>query len=261
MNELTVQSQTISSFEIAEMMEVSHRDVMRKIDGSTDRKGYIEILGEAQMGVTDYFIKSTYLTDQNKELSCYLITKMGCEFLANKFTGEKGVIFSAKYVKRFNEMEQHIQNPSLTYSNLSPQLQLLINIETQQKQQELALIDTNKRIDNMQDVIALDTTTWRKSAKDLISKIALKMGGFDYIREVNTEINKLVNLRCGVSLEIRLTNKRRRMAEEGICKSKRDKLTKVDIIAEDKKLIEVYVAIVKEMAVKNGVAVSELKSA
>ena len=158
-------------------------------------------------------------------------------------------------------MEQHIQNPSLTYSNLSPQLQLLINIETQQKQQELALIDTNKRIDNMQDVIALDTTTWRKSAKDLIAKIALKFGGFEYIHEINTEINKLVNLRCGVSLETRLTNKRRRMAEEGVCKSKRDKVTKVDIIAEDKKLIEVYIAIVKEMAVKNGVAVSELKSA
>lgn len=50
-----------------------------------------------------------------------------------------------------------------------------------------------------------------------------------------------------------LTNKRRRMADEGICKSKRDKLTKVDIIADDKKLIEIYIAIVKEMAVKAGI--------
>ena len=43
------------------------------------------------------------------------------------------------------------------------------------------------------------------------------------------------------------------MAGEGVCKSKRDKLTKVDIIADDKKLIEIYIAIVKEMAVKNGI--------
>lgn len=32
-----------------------------------------------------------------------------------------------------------------------------------------------------------------------------------------------------------------------------DELTRVDIIAEDKKLIEIYVAIIKELAVKYGV--------
>ena len=79
------------------------------------------------------------------------------------------------------------------------------------------------------------------------------MGGFDYIKEVNTEIYRLVEERAGVSLSTRLTNKRNRMAGEGICKSKRDKLTKVDIIADDKKLIEIYLAIVKEMAIKYGI--------
>lgn len=80
-----------------------------------------------------------------------------------------------------------------------------------------------------------------------------KMGGNEYIREVQAEIFKLVDQRAGISLATRLTNKRRRMAEEGVCKSKRDKLTKVDIIAEDKKAIEIYVAITKEMAIKYGV--------
>jgi len=81
------------------------------------------------------------------------------------------------------------------------------------------------------------------------------MGGNEYIREVQSEIHKLVDERAGVSLETRLTNKRRRMADEGICKSKRDKLNKVDVIADDKKLIEIYIAIVKEMAVKYGVGI------
>jgi anti-repressor protein len=47
------------------------------------------------------------------------------------------------------------------------------------------------------------------------------------------------------------------MADEGVCKSKRDKLSYVDIISEDKKLIEGYVAIVKEMAIKYGVGKGE----
>lgn len=58
------------------------------------------------------------------------------------------------------------------------------------------------------------------------------------------------------STPTRLTNKRRRMADEGVCKSKRDKLNKVDVIADDKKLIEIYLAVVKEMAVQRGAKIA-----
>lgn len=68
------------------------------------------------------------------------------------------------------------------------------------------------------------------------------------------EAYKLLESRGACSLKQRLTNKRRRMADEGICKSKRDKLNYLDIIAEDKKLVEIYTAIVKELAIKYGVA-------
>lgn len=136
---------------------------------------------------------------------------------------------------------------------LSPELRLLINLEIKQKQQDKAITDTNKRIDNIGDIIALDTRSWREDARNLIVRIAQKMGGNDYIKDVQKEIYQLVNKRGGKSLETRLTNMRRRMAEEGVCKSKRDKLNKVDVIAEDKVLIELYIAIVKEMAVKYGV--------
>lgn len=76
---------------------------------SKHERGYIDILGDNQMNVTDYFIKSTYYTKQNKEMPCYEVTKLGCDFLANKFTGEKGILFTAKYVKRFHDMENAIQ--------------------------------------------------------------------------------------------------------------------------------------------------------
>ena len=46
---------------------------------------------------------------------------------------------------------------------------------------------------------------------------------------------------------------RRRMAEEGVSKSKRDKANRLDVIAEDKKLIEGFLIIVKEIAIKYGV--------
>lgn len=139
-------------------------------------------------------------------------------------------------------------------SELSPQLQLLISIERKQKQQEKRIAEVEANLQATRDIIELNPTAWRDEAKRMIVRIAHKLGGNEYIKDVNSEIYKLLNERFGVNLGIRLTNLRRRMADEGVCKSKRDKANKVDVIAADKKLIEGYLIIVKEMAIKYGVS-------
>ena len=88
---------------------------------------------------------------------------------------------------------------------------------------------------------------------NILRKISMELGGGQAYSQVRAESYELLSKRMGVNLKQRLTNKRRRMADEGICKSTRDKLSYVDIIAEDKKLIEGYTAIVKEMAIRYGV--------
>lgn len=105
---------TITTLEVAEMMEVAHSDLLKKIEGRKDRKGYIQILNEGQMSVVDFFHKSFYVDAKGEERPCYEVTRMGCDFLANKSTGEKGVIFTARYVKRFQEMENRIRQVPLT---------------------------------------------------------------------------------------------------------------------------------------------------
>lgn len=177
------------------------------------------------------------------------ITESGYLMLVKSFTDDLAWSVQRELVNSYFRVQQ-IQT---AFSDLSPQLQLLINIETQQREQQKAIENTNRRLDNIGEVIALDVHSWRKDAQHLISRIATSLGGFEHIKDVTSEIYRLVEERAGVSLGTRLTNKRNRMAGEGICKSKRDKLTKVDVIADDKKLIEIYIAIVKEMAVKNGV--------
>ena len=39
-----------------------------------------------------------------------MVTKKGCEFIAHKLTGVKGAEFTAKYIDRFHQMEETIQN-------------------------------------------------------------------------------------------------------------------------------------------------------
>lgn len=115
---LVKNNNTITTLEIAEMMELSHAKVIRKLEGDKSHIGIIPVLTEAQMGVSDYFIQSSYIDASGKENKCYLVTKLGCDFLANKFTGEKGILFTAKYVKRFAEMERTIQELSSYKANL-----------------------------------------------------------------------------------------------------------------------------------------------
>ena len=96
--------QKITSMEVAEMVGKEHSKLLRDI------RTYSEQLAEAKIGLGDFFEESTYLDANNQERPCYKVTKKGCEFIANKLTGVKGAEFTAKYINRFHDMEDSINN-------------------------------------------------------------------------------------------------------------------------------------------------------
>ena len=98
--------ETIDSREVAEMIDIQHKNLISKI------RKYVEILDGSKLSSPQFFISSTYINSQNKEQPCYLLTKKGCEMVANKLIGEKGVIFTAQYVNRFAEMEKKQKIPT-----------------------------------------------------------------------------------------------------------------------------------------------------
>jgi Rha family phage regulatory protein len=94
------------SREVAEKIERTHNELLKSI------RTYIGYLGEGKIPQSEYFVEATYRNEQNKELPCYLITKKGCDMIANKLTGKKGVLFTAAYVSAFEQMKQQIENHS-----------------------------------------------------------------------------------------------------------------------------------------------------
>lgn len=106
-NLTTKEIATINSKEVAEMMDMEHSKLLRKISGIN------KDFTEAKIGLSDYWLESSYLDASGKSNKCYEVTKMGCEFLAHKSTGTKGNIFTAKYMQRFNEMEKELQNRNI----------------------------------------------------------------------------------------------------------------------------------------------------
>ena len=104
--ELTIITQNnshyIDSREVAEIVGKRHDHLIRDINNYIKT---IEKITAPNFGVSEFFLVNTYKDSTGRTLPCYLLTKMGCEMVANKLTGEKGVLFTAMYVKKFNDME------------------------------------------------------------------------------------------------------------------------------------------------------------
>lgn len=101
----------IDSREVAAMVEKRHDNLI------TDIRGYIKAMEKAidlKIQVNDFFVPSTYKDGRGRELPCFLITKKGCDMIANKLTGEKGVLFTAAYVTAFEDMKRALSMSKLT---------------------------------------------------------------------------------------------------------------------------------------------------
>jgi prophage antirepressor-like protein len=139
---------------------------------------------------------------------------------------------------------------SIPNEGLSPQLQLLINMELEQKklQQEMSVV--KESVDTMRDILTIDMANWRTSTTKVINAIAMQRGGMEFYRDTRNESYEMLQYKAGCDLNIRLNNRQSKAALRGMSKSSINKISKLDIIAEDKKLISVYVTVVKELAIR-----------
>ena len=188
------------------------------------------------------------------------LTRDGFSLLVMGFTGAKALQWKLKYIEAFNKMEEHIKGQALNTSELSPELQMfnqmfkaIANNELEQKKLKAAVEEAKEEIKGIREAVTLEPNQWRKDTATLINKIANKLGGFEHIKPIRDEAYSLLNSTYGVDIKRRLLNKKKNMALEGCSKSKIDKVNYLDVIAEDKKLINGYINIVGRLAVKYGI--------
>ena len=119
------------SKEVAEMIGKQHKNLLRDI------QGYIKVIEDgSNLSSQDFFIESTYKNSQNKIQPCYKLTKQGCEMVANKMTGEKGILFTAEYVQAFNKMEKFSQN-NFSLGEFKGQVLTLVNDLFEEKMKDV----------------------------------------------------------------------------------------------------------------------------
>ena len=94
----------LSSREVAPMMGNRHDFLLAKIDRIN------KDFNEHKIEVVKYWVEGTYIDAKGEKRREFQISKKGCEFLAHKTTGTKGNLFTDKYMDRFEQMENVIQN-------------------------------------------------------------------------------------------------------------------------------------------------------
>ncbi|MCE0776489.1 Rha family transcriptional regulator, partial [Clostridioides difficile] len=167
----------VESREVAELIEKKHDNLLRDI------RGYKKILEDSSnLKSQDFFIESTYINTQNKIQPCYLLTKKGCDMVANKMTGEKGIIFTAIYVTKFEEMERELkeQQPKLPTTYKEALQQLLIEVE-EKEQLQLENQEKDKVIQLQQPKVLFADSVASSDNSILVGELAklLRQNGID----------------------------------------------------------------------------------
>ena len=76
-----------------------------------------------------------------------------------------------KEVRRyFIRVEKKYKAASLATQELSPQLQVMINLEIEQKRQAEKIEHVEERIESIREVVAIDTTSWRDDTGRILRK-------------------------------------------------------------------------------------------
>ena len=234
-----------TSLDIAENFEKQHKDVLEAINNKIQS-------AENSAHYKSMFAEGIYQDSRNRNQKMYYMNRDGFTFIAMGFTGKKADDFKIKYIDAFNQMEQHIKQ-ELDTSSLSPELQMFNHMFKSLANQEIATQKLESKVDGIKDLLAMDTKDWRKEVNNILKKIAVRQGGYDQFKEIGNESYLALEDKARCNLNIRLENRRKNMIAQGSGKTAVKKLNKLDVISQDHRLKEIYVSVVKNMAIKYGI--------
>lgn len=243
MNELTIIDRSgvdvVDSREVAEAVGKNHKELLRDI------RNYAETLGksnERNFAPVDFFIPSTYTDGKGESRPCYLLTKKGCDMVANKMTGEKGVIFTAMYVSAFEKMREKIAKPMTAMQML--ELQVQVNKELSDR---IDAVESNqKRIAEACSVPAVGRDEWQENMKKYLSGLCEEYSMSYPV--MYDDLYSALERKVGCNLTTRQSNMRKRLKAAGATYKERQSVFKLTVIAKDPSLTGVFEGIVQRYA-------------
>lgn len=236
----------------------------------TNSLGFTNPTKAVQDHVDNEDLKTLTYKASNSELKAKLWS--GNDYSSKVLTKESGMYSlvlgsQLKSAKRFKHWVTSEVLPSIrktgSYSqpieNLSPEIQFINALTKQITQQEIETKRLRKeqekqsnKLDKLTDIVSIDSSNWRTETNKVIRRIASSNGGLKMTGKVYNQVYKELETREHLNLTTRLNHMIKNMESNGIPKSKIAKVNNLDVIGNDRQLIHLFVALVKDFAIKSG---------
>lgn len=242
---------------IAEIHEMKTHHVNENINNNIKRfKNGVDIIDLKHIGDADTFSEFGFTRAQwGNAKNIYLLSERGYAKLIKIMDSDLAWDIHDQLMDEYFSMREEKSKPVSQLDAIIAGLQATKELQEKMVVVEQVQVQQQQAIQNIRNVVAINTTDWRKDTTNIINRIAMSRdGGSDNIQTVRKESYDLLEKRANCKLSIRLTNLKQRMLANGESKSKVDKLNNLDVIDRDNKLKEIYVAVAKDMAIKYNVA-------
>ncbi len=241
---------TASSRDIAEHFGKRHDHVLRDI----------ETLGKDLPNFGEMFFDTEIPDSYGRPQRAYLMNRDGFTLLAMGFTGKEALEWKVKYINAFNAMEQELRNPKPMTANEMFSLQAQINLDNEREIKELKgrtaenekrLDETNRKFDAVTTFVTsplTDADTWQERMTHHIRR-AVEEFGLNY-QQFHAQLYDELERTAGVDLKCRQTRMRNRLYAAGATKTECKAVSKLSVVAADKKLRAMFETILRNEIVR-----------
>lgn len=251
----------LTTEQVAQVYECEPIQIQQNYANNKDRFGegkhYFKLEGEELKQFKASITDSKFSSQLNHVRALMLWTKQGasrhCKMLGtdrawDMFDCLEESYFNPKQVKPMSQLEI-----------MAESIRILQEQDKRLKQVEQAQAEQKKELQDIREVITLRPDSWRDGTKTLLDKIAVSLGGdSESFKDVRNQSYTELEKRAHCRLNLQLKNAKERMAKNGASKAEISKLRILDMIDKNQRLIEIYLSVVKDMAINHGVNMDDV---
>lgn len=229
-----------SSRDIAEHFEKNHNHVLRDIDALKE-----DVSNFGQM-----FFSIEIPDSYGRPQRAYLMNRDGFSLLVMGFTGKSALEWKLKYIDAFNRMEAQIKSPKLSPAEqLLAQAQLMVEQERRIKALEDGQEQMQSTVQKTMEVFTAPVVSpddWTEAMNHQINTLVERYEANH--QKYRSDLYKELESTAGVDLTMRQTRLRNRMRKGGATASECKSVSKLQVVARDRKLRPIFEGIVRRRA-------------
>ena len=179
-----------------------------------DVRKYIDFLNEGNFSPVDFFIEDNYLDSKGEKRPCYQLTKQGCEMVANKMTGKKGVLFTATYVQAFNQMQERL--------NLGQEQKAIEGLNKMVEDMQKNLIEQKETIEEYKSMCKISCSKKRNYTDYIKKRLGITKANSEF-EQVKARVFLILNINKWEDVELETSKNILNVIDESITVIKRER--------------------------------------